>query len=136
MKLWLDDKRLPLAGYDLWIKTSKEFIDALVKYEGQVEEISLDHDLGSKDVTGEGYDVILWLEEQAHSDTYPPLKIIVHTSNTPARNRMLAGAENAYRYWGYGYYLKPVWIDYEKVKDIGGLDGKWINLDIPEQTLR
>ena len=60
--------------------------DQLLKSEN-VEIISLDHDLGN-DERGTGYDVILWIEEQVHLNSYQPPKIVVHSANSSARAKM------------------------------------------------
>ncbi len=57
---------------------------------GDVEEISLDHDLGD-DARGTGYDVILWIEEGVALRGFKPPKIGVHSANSSARLKMLAG---------------------------------------------
>ena len=59
MKLWVDDIRLEPLG---WVKVSdgENAIEILNTY--PVEEISLDHDLGSGFYTG--YDVACWIENQ------------------------------------------------------------------------
>jgi len=57
---------------------------------GAVKEISLDHDLGD-DARGTGYDVILWIEEAVALRGFKPPKIGVHSANSSARLKMLAG---------------------------------------------
>ena len=57
---------------------------------GNVEEISLDHDLGD-DERGTGYDVVLWIEEAVALRNFSPPKITVHSANSSAREKMLAG---------------------------------------------
>lgn len=56
--LWIDDIRLPPEGY-LWVKTSKEAIDA-IKEHGTFEHISFDHDLGGDDTSRK---IVLWMCE-------------------------------------------------------------------------
>ena len=58
---------------------------------GSVTELSLDHDLGLLDGPCErtGYDVLLWIEEQA-AQGYRPPPIHLHSANPVARRRMLA----------------------------------------------
>ncbi len=55
-RLWLDDRRKPPWGYDLWAKTANE---AIMLLEGQdIEHCSLDHDLVDEhyeDAVGPGY---------------------------------------------------------------------------------
>jgi len=57
---------------------------------GAVEEISLDHDLGD-DARGTGYDVILWIEEAVALRGFKPPRIIVHSANSSAVDKMRAG---------------------------------------------
>lgn len=103
MKLWLDDERDPrdwlpsirwFRGRDLreleewiWVKTAPKAIDALER--STIAEVSLDHDLGDAAEVGDGYDVLLWIEERAATDDgYVPPIIHIHTSNIGARDRM------------------------------------------------
>ena len=74
MKLWLDDVRTPPEGW-VWAKTAQEAIDLLLTRE--IEEISLDHDLGEGDV-GYGYQVASEIERLAWEGKIPPLKWRVH----------------------------------------------------------
>ncbi|MDD2721875.1 MAG: hypothetical protein PHH47_11270 [Gallionella sp.] len=87
MRIYLDDERKTPDG---WIRVfwPDEAI-ALLEL-GMVEEISLDHDLGD-DERGTGYDVILWVEEAVALRNFSPPKITVHSANSSAREKMLAG---------------------------------------------
>ncbi|MEA9421923.1 cyclic-phosphate processing receiver domain-containing protein [Aeromonas caviae] len=87
MRVFLDDERTTPAG---WIRVywPSEAI-ALLKT-GAVEELSLDHDLGD-DERGTGYDVVLWIEEAVALHQFNPPKITVHSANSSAREKMLAG---------------------------------------------
>ena len=93
MKLYLDDKRAPPAGWT-HVRTSQEAIEMLE--EGNVSEISLDHDLGD-DAKGTGYDVILWIEEAVFMRNFDPPKITVHSANPSARRKMEAGVQSIFR---------------------------------------
>ena len=42
---------------------------------GQVEEISLDHDLGDAE-RGTGYDVVLWIEDVVATEGFTPPKLV------------------------------------------------------------
>lgn len=88
MKVWLDDERPAPVGW-ICARTVREAIRLLATE--QVEEMSLDHDLGDFDDFGHertGYDVLLWIEECAtHRGRRVP-RLHVHTSNPPARKRM------------------------------------------------
>jgi hypothetical protein len=103
VKIWLDDTRdpaeaLPFQGWwrgrsDLdqwvWVKTAPEAIAHLEA--GVVDEVSLDHDLGKEETpgVGEGYDVLLWIENRvAFDDAYLPPVMHVHSGNQPAHERM------------------------------------------------
>jgi len=78
-RVWLDDIRKKPFGFDVWVNTADEAIAALAV--GDVELISLDHDLAAEhypDAGGgygegsldrsrfrekTGYDVVLWMAE-------------------------------------------------------------------------
>lgn len=114
MKLWLDDVRDPaprgFIGW-VWVKTAAEAIDLFLT--GEVEQASLDHDLGPEHMLagyrelqklvetggpvrredleafygpGTGYDVVLWLE--AHPSYYPAGGVTVHSMNPVGARRM------------------------------------------------
>lgn len=81
MKLWLDDLRTPPGNW-YWAKTARKAIKQLGQ--GNVTEISLDHDLGKHEVkNGTGYQVACWLEEQASIGNWSvvPAVIRVHSAN-------------------------------------------------------
>ena len=84
IKVYLDDERKPPAGWKL-VKWPDEVI-ALMK-KGNVDEISLDHDLGD-DKRGTGYDVLTWLEKEVVLNGFKPPKINIHTANISARKKM------------------------------------------------
>ncbi len=95
MKVYLDDKRHVPPGWVgcLW----PDEVIALLRA-GNVEALSLDHDLGD-DNRGTGYHVILWLEEQVALHGFdPPASIEVHSDNGPGRDRMLAGVRSIRRF--------------------------------------
>ncbi len=83
----MDDLRPTPDG---WVHTywPDEAIELLKT--GNVEVISLDHDLGD-DERGTGYDVILWIEEAVATKGFTPPEIKVHSANSSARIRMEAG---------------------------------------------
>lgn len=85
LKMFLDDMRPAPEGWVL-VETPEQAIELIGR--GQVEEISLDHDLGLDDMRT-GYTVLLWIEEQVsrHNDFVPP-KIHLHTMNPVGRIRM------------------------------------------------
>lgn len=90
MKIYLDDERPTPAG---WIRAywPEEVIEYLKT--GGVDEISLDHDLGD-DVRGTGYDVILWIEEAVALHGFCPPVIRVHSANSSAVQKMVAGVKS------------------------------------------
>ena len=87
MKVYLDDERQTPEG---WVRAywPEDAIALLEK--GDVEEISLDHDLGDDD-HGTGYDVLLWIEEAVFTRGFKPPKIYVHSANVSAREKMERG---------------------------------------------
>ena len=84
MKVYLDDERQTPEG---WVRVfwPEEAIELLKK--GDVEEISLDHDLGD-DEHGTGYDVLLWIEEAVALENFDPPIMRVHSANSSARDKM------------------------------------------------
>lgn len=90
LKVYLDDERATPEG---WVRVywPDEAIELLKA--GNVEAISLDHDLGD-DKRGKGYDVVLWIEEAVALNGFKPPIITVHSANTSAAIKMRAGIEN------------------------------------------
>ncbi len=87
MRVFLDDERQTPDG---WVRAYwPDEVIALLQ-SGQVQELSLDHDLGD-DLRGTGYDVILWIEEAVALRNFKPPKISVHSANSSAREKMQAG---------------------------------------------
>lgn len=84
MKVYLDDERETPPGW-MRVYWPNEAIDLLKR--GEVNEISLDHDLGD-DERGTGYDVLLWIEEQVFHYNFKPTIIHVHSANASAREKM------------------------------------------------
>jgi hypothetical protein len=88
VKVWLDDQRSAPEGW-VHVRTPEEAIELLRS--GEVEELSLDHDLGLGVGLRErtGYDVLLWLEaEVAAGRARPPAVMRVHSGNVGAVGRM------------------------------------------------
>jgi hypothetical protein len=88
MKVYLDDER-PVPDGWIGCKTPSEAIELLKT--GQVETISLDHDLGLVHINPEptGYDVLIWLEREVFTNDFvPPRYIRIHTANAVAMQRM------------------------------------------------
>jgi hypothetical protein len=93
MKVFLDDERTTPDG---WVRVYWPAEAIALLESGQVEELSLDHDLGD-DVRGTGYDVILWIEQAVALHGFVPPKIIVHSANSSAAQKMLAGIRSIER---------------------------------------
>lgn len=86
MKIYLDDERKAPLGWTQ-ARWPLEVIELLKN--GEVTELSLDHDLGD-DQRGTGYDVLLWIEEEVANNKFYPPKMKVHSANTSARGKMEA----------------------------------------------
>lgn len=84
MRVFLDDVRPAPEGWTLvgW----PEEVIALLET-GEVEELSLDHDLGD-DEHGTGYDVLVWIEEAVALRGFRPPVITIHSANAVGRQRM------------------------------------------------
>lgn len=87
MRVYLDDERPTPDG---WVRTYWPGEVIALLETGQVRQLSLDHDLGD-DARGTGYDVVLWIEEAVALRDFKPPRIEVHSANTSARAKMLAG---------------------------------------------
>jgi hypothetical protein len=87
MKVYLDDERETPPG---WARVywPDEAIALLAK--GNVEEISLDHDLGD-DTRGTEYDVVRWIEQAVALHGFVPPVMRVHSANPAAAKRMNEG---------------------------------------------
>jgi hypothetical protein len=87
MKVYLDDIRhLPDSTWTL-AKTEAEAISLLEN--NDVSVISLDHDLGEPETEkGTGYGVLLWIEQKVRQNNYYPPKMLLHTANPIAAERM------------------------------------------------
>jgi hypothetical protein len=100
VKVWLDDQRSAPEGW-VHVRTPEEAIELLRG--GEVEELSLDHDLGLDVGARErtGYDVLLWLEaEVAAGRARPPAVMRVHSGNVGAVTRMEQAIESIRRLAG------------------------------------
>lgn len=93
IKVWLDDRRPAPPG---WIHVYWPDEAIVLLDQGNVAEISLDHDLGDGE-RGTGYDVILWIEEAVATQGFVPPRMYVHSDNAPARQKMLRGIESIER---------------------------------------
>ena len=110
MKVFLDDIREPEWIYnqkncfdnDLgggWIKS--ETVDDTIELlkTGEVEVLSLDHDLGCTDKKHVGADVMKWLEEQVFCNNLTKIpRILFHTSNPVGKQNMVVILEHIQKY--------------------------------------
>lgn len=82
MKIWVDDIRTPPDDSWLWIKNSEEAIFLMRSIQvrpqmyGEVEVLSLDHDLGGDDTTRP---IVMWMCE----NDFWPVEVRVHSANPP-----------------------------------------------------
>lgn len=107
MKVWLDDEQKSRQSWfpleEGWIATRwpEETIELLKT--GKVQHLSLDHDLGeyhSSHINPRtGYDVMLWMEEQANinPEFRPPERVSFHTQNPVGRDKMKASLRSIYK---------------------------------------
>jgi hypothetical protein len=93
MRVFLDDERVTPEG---WVRVYWPDEAIALLESGAVEELSLDHDLGD-DERGTGYDVVLWIEEAVALRGFKPPRISVHSANSSARDKMIAGIQSIER---------------------------------------
>ena len=98
-KIYLDDERTPPEGWIL-VSTPEEAIEHLKN--GDVEWISLDHDLGEISRTCyenpiTGMDVLTWMENQVATTDYVPPRMMAHTANPVAKQKMHAAMRSIYK---------------------------------------
>ena len=80
IKAWLDDTRKPPDSSWTWFKEVGPLQTELIR--GNVEEMSLDHDLG---VNETGYALVKWMAELSLWSVKKP---VVHTANPRGREDM------------------------------------------------
>lgn len=97
MIVFLDDIRPTPEGFTHRVYTAQEAI-ALLKT-GQVEHISLDHDLGDETIVGNGYKVACWIEQAAFFKHIPRLTWAIHSANAVGRDNMTKALANADKLW-------------------------------------
>jgi len=90
INIYLDDERQTPFLFNIRTYKFEDTVAALYKYTGYVNILSLDHDLGNDKLYGTGYDVMLFLEEQASKGNFKilPQSIVFHTANPVGRKRM------------------------------------------------
>lgn len=120
IKIWHDDIRKAPDGW-LWARTNESAKNLLVKLQGQVSEISLDHDLGLEELdpdayvmlNGEeahvsflagqseitGYDLVNWM---CVMQLVPP-KVTIHSWNPAGAQKMALKLNDC----GYDCIIKP-----------------------------
>lgn len=90
MRIWLDDVREAPEGWTRCMRPD-EAIELLES--GEVEEISLDYDLGLVDELGidwNGEDVLRWIEQQVveRGDAFHLPIVRIHSANPVGRQRL------------------------------------------------
>ena len=101
MRVWLDDRRGPPDGDWIWVTTAAEAIVILELDE--VEELSLDHELGLGGEAGgqrTDLDVLRWIQKQVATSGYEPPRLAVHSANRPALERMQRAIDSINRLAG------------------------------------
>jgi len=96
MRLWLDDIRPMPEGFDFHARTASEAIEKLKS--GDVTSISFDHDIG-EEAAGTGYDVAVWIEEQAFSGLINRLAWSVHSANLVGARKIEIAMRFADSHW-------------------------------------
>jgi len=99
LKIWLDDKRPAPEGWT-WVQTP--YAACYFMEQGDVEEISLDHDLGLYLVDGTemtGNDVVIAIERAAYEGvwSYVPKTIRIHSANAGIYKKMEQAIESIER---------------------------------------
>jgi hypothetical protein len=96
INVYLDDVRAMPKGFDVNPKTAQECIKLLKK--GNVKLLSLDHDLG-EEKNGTGYDVAVWIEEQAFKKKIKRIEWRIHSDNPVGIQNMKRAMQSADRFW-------------------------------------
>jgi len=98
-RLYLDDLRTPPAGEGYQVFRTVVELQTWIEANGlnEVEEISLDHDLGQDMPTG--YDFINWLERYVIAHNLREMPRIVSHSSNPAGRANIERAVEAIRRW-------------------------------------
>ena len=94
LRVFLDDIRPAPEGWTLvrWPHAAIALLET-----GNVEALSLDHDLGDDTITGN--DVLTWLEEAVALRGFtPPASIAIHSANAVGRERMERAVASIRRY--------------------------------------
>lgn len=96
MKLWLDDVRPAPPGW-VWCKNANDCMILWAVFKNEVDEVSLDHDLGENVKTG--YDVAKWVEREVVEEGFENFPVIhIHSANPVGRKNIEAALTSAARY--------------------------------------
>ena len=97
MKIWLDDQidtvRKPPKG---WIGVKSAIKACKLIKEGNVEEISFDHDLGT---IFTGHTVAKFIEKLAYFNKIKEIKWDIHSANPVGRKNIESTMISAKRFW-------------------------------------
>lgn len=106
MKLWIDDMRNPnsilwrdrygIPADVVWAKTYDEAYDLIMN--NVIEWVGFDNDLGDYQ-NRQGKHLFAILEEQVVMGKNPMFEAVFQTSNSVARQQMLAGYNRLYDWW-------------------------------------
>ena len=100
--VYLDDERATPSAFNVRTYTVPQTISFLTTFQGQVDILSLDNDLGIPHWMNEGRYIPLWLAEQLNlfGRSYFPRRVVLHSANPVAREHMSA---NLLRYGPYRF---------------------------------
>ncbi len=94
MKLFVDDVRPAPKGWTL----AKDYWQAISMLEdnwGELEELSLDHDISSFDPLDQkeytGQDIVNWMERKCFGEEIPRFSVTIHSQNQAGAERMAQG---------------------------------------------
>lgn len=95
MKVFLDDTRPAPNG---WIKTKSAEETIQLLQTGKVTQLSLDYDLSATSLDN-GYDVLIWLEEEIKNNNSfsLPINITIHSTHSLLKPRMESAVKNLYK---------------------------------------
>lgn len=88
MKLWLDDVRPPPDGW-VWVKSAPDAYVHLDKYWYDIEEVSLDHDLGDPNPRVTGKEVASYIGNRHRRKPRPLFPMHCHSMNPVGKERIL-----------------------------------------------
>lgn len=109
INIYLDDVRSLPFGYHCQAYTYEECLYFLEKFQGEINTLSLDHDLGDYEpqfhtnntdkgpTEKTGYDVICWIEEMHQTTGFSlPNRIYTHSANPVGVRRIQQVIERLY----------------------------------------